>query len=527
MPPRPLLDRLDAEAEAFSRALMREYYLNGAGLKEDLSIVPIFKRHARLFTSKTIAALDGASRDDERRWPLRAFVVEGYLENAAKSLSEAIAARETADSATWDGKPAPYRALPVLIANEADAVRRHEIDALRIELTAAQNPLREERWDAVYAEARALGYADYVSLCEDTGRVSLGELAKPLEAFLYGSEATYRSRLRRYLADIGVAAADAERSDLSYLFRSPQFDARFPSERLLPSLRETLRTLGIELDRQKGVRLDVEARPQKSPRAFCAPIVIPGQVMLVINPHGGQDDYSALFHEAGHTEHFAHVDGSLPFAARGLGDNSVTEGYAFLFEHLLYDAIWLETYLGWSDADEFVEFKRFFKLYIVRRYCAKLLYELELHRSDNARSKAKRYADLLTAHLGVRYNPADYLFDVDDGFYCASVSARLGLRSATAALSRRPIWRAVVPQRQGRRPPQAAVGDGPAAHRREAREEAGLSESRFRSPFRRTTRLTRGGPCMRPKGRRRQRGQRALEEGPVPVFRGGEEQTEG
>ena len=77
----------------------------------------------------------------------------------------------------------------MLIANEADAGRRHEIDALRIELTAAQNPLREERWDALYAEARALGYADYVALCEDVGRVALDDLAKPLEAFLWASEA--------------------------------------------------------------------------------------------------------------------------------------------------------------------------------------------------------------------------------------------------------------------------------------------------------------------------------------------------
>ena len=85
----------------------------------------------------------------------------------------------------------------------------------------------------------------------------------------------------------------------------------------------------------------------------------------------------------------------------------------------MYDAAWLERYLDWPDAGDFVAFKRFHKLYFVRRYAAKLLYELELHRSDNPRSKSKRYADLLTTHLGVRYNPADYLFDVDDGFYCA------------------------------------------------------------------------------------------------------------
>ena len=419
MPAKPLLDRLDAEAEAFSRDLTREYYLNGAGLKEDLSIVPIFERHARLFTKKMIAALDAAPHDDERWPPLRAFVVEGYLENAAKSLSETIAARETSDAATWDGKEAPYRSLPVLIANEADADRRHDIDGLRIELTAAQNPLREERWDALHAEARTLGYADYVALCGDVGRLALDDLAAPLEAFLWDSEATYRSRLRRYLGDIGVAPAAAERSDLAYLFRSPQFDSRFPPERLLPSLKETLAALGIDLDHQAAVRLDVEARPQKSPRAFCAAIVVPSEIMLVINPHGGQDDYAALFHEAGHTEHLAHADPSLPFAARGLGDNSVTEAFAFAMEHLMYDADWLRQRLGWQDAADFVAFKRFYKLFIVRRYAAKLLYEMELHTSDDPRSKSKRYADLLTTFLGVRFNPADYLFDVDDGFYCA------------------------------------------------------------------------------------------------------------
>ncbi len=414
-----LLDRLDAEAETFSRDLTREYYLNGAGLKEELSIAPIFERHAGLFSKKTLDALEKASADDERRAPLRAFAVDGYLENAAKSLSEAIAARETTDTAGWDGKEVPYRALPVLTANEPEQSRRHALERLRLELTAAQNPLREERWDVLHGEARGLGYVDYTALCDAVGELGLDALAGPLEAFLWNSEKPYRLELVRRLQGIGVAPPEAERSDLSYLFRSPQFDAHFPSERLVASLGETLRSLGIDLERQKNVHLDVESRPQKSPRAFCAAIAVPDEVMLVINPHGGQDDYAALFHEAGHTEHFAHVDHALPFAARGLGDNSVTEAFAFLFEHLTYEAAWLERRLGWRDAGDFVALKRFFKLYIVRRYTTKLLYELELHRGGGVRSRAKRYADLLTARLGVRYSPADYLFDVDDSFYCA------------------------------------------------------------------------------------------------------------
>ena len=56
--------------------------------------------------------------------------------------------------------------------------------------------------------------------------------------------------------------------------------------------------------------------------------------MLVIKPQGGPDDWRALFHEAGHTEHFAHTSPSLTVEERRLGDNAVTEGWAMLLEHL-------------------------------------------------------------------------------------------------------------------------------------------------------------------------------------------------
>ena len=85
----------------------------------------------------------------------------------------------------------------------------------------------------------------------------------------------------------------------------------------------------------------MEARPGKVPRAFCAPIRVPDRVVLVVLPQGGQEDYAALFHEAGHTEHFGTRARTLPAEERVLGDNAVTEGFAFLLEHLTGDARWL------------------------------------------------------------------------------------------------------------------------------------------------------------------------------------------
>ena len=414
-----LLDRLDSEAEAFGSALTREYYLNHSGQKDDLELEPIFRRHAGLFTTETIDALQHADPADARLPALHEFVVSGYLENAARRLTEEISRRETTDTAIWDGKQVPYRALSLLISNEADSERRHHLDRLRLELTAGQNALRGERWDTLHNTALAIGYGNYAELCDTLGSLCLKELARQIEKFLWESEKAYRHRLEARLRGLDLHPALAERSDLAYLFRSPQFDIFFGREQLIATLLASLRDLGIDPEHQTNVALDTEPRPRKSPRAFCAPIRIPDEVMLVINPHGGQEDYRALLHEAGHAQHFANVDRRLPYAQRGLGDNSVTEAYAFTLEHLVYSPAWLQRHLGVDDPSDYLELARFHKLYMLRRYAAKLLYELELHGGDDPRAKSKRYADLLTASLGVRYPAEDYLSDVDDGFYCA------------------------------------------------------------------------------------------------------------
>ena len=134
---------------------------------------------------------------------------------------------------------------------------------------------------------------------------------------------------------MGLRLDEAARWDMPRLLRASQWDAAFPAERMLSALKTTLAGLGIELRSQANVEIDIEPRPSKSPRAFCAPIEIPGRVVLVIKPIGGPDDWRALFHEAGHTEHFAHTSPELSFEHRRLGDNAVTEGWAFLFENLV------------------------------------------------------------------------------------------------------------------------------------------------------------------------------------------------
>jgi hypothetical protein len=218
---------------------------------------------------------------------------------------------------------------------------------------------------------------------------------------------------------VGLGFDSLRRSDLSAFFRAPGLDAGFPEERLLPSLTETLAGLGIDVAAQPGVVIDAERRPKKSPRAFCAPVHVPDEVYLVIAPIGGREDFAALFHEAGHTEHYAHVDASLPMEDRYLGDNSVTEGFAFLFEHLVSDPEWLRRRLGVEDPGPMVRHERASRLVFLRRYAAKLSYEIELHGGGPIDGLESTYARRLSDAIHVDWPAVSWLSDVDPFFYVA------------------------------------------------------------------------------------------------------------
>jgi hypothetical protein len=148
---------------------------------------------------------------------------------------------------------------------------------------------------------------------------------------------------------------------------------------MVPALESTLEDLGIDLNAQENVTLDLEERPNKSPRAFCAPIEVPDRVVLVIQPIGGPDDWRALFHEGGHTEHFAHTSRNLSMEEKRLGDNAVTEGWAMLLQHLIDSGFYVSSYLrSWAFEAQLRAFlkEKFGSKWFASREAGSLLREL-------------------------------------------------------------------------------------------------------------------------------------------------------
>jgi hypothetical protein len=178
--------------------------------------------------------------------------------------------------------------------------------------------------------------------------------------------------------------------------------------------------MGLDAEQGGRVRFDTEEREGKQPRAFCVPVRVPEEVYLVIRPFGGHSDYRTFWHELGHAMHFSAPSRELPFADRWLGDNSVTEGFAMLWDHLTMNPGWLERYteLTGQEITDLTFELSVHELHMVRRYAAKLSYELALHRGDMTQAAAD-YAEQLSRATLFQYSEDDYMIDVDPGFYCA------------------------------------------------------------------------------------------------------------
>ena len=406
------LDAFRDAADRFIAEIDEEYYLHYAGLKETLELEQIYERHEEL------TKLETANKFQEAPTELWRFACEGFLGNLTRSHQERLAKVESELEPVVDGERIPFRMLRPVIANEPDGDRRRRLEETRLRLT-------DEELNPVYLDAaridreavRKLGSPNYFELYQRFG-FRLDELAAQCTDVLDATERLWEETGDRLFRErLGVSLAEARAWDVPRLFRAPEWDKAFPSDAMLPALEATLRELGIDLRSQQNVHLDIEQRPAKSPRAFCSPIEVPDKVMLVIQPIGGRDDWEALFHEAGHTQHYAHTSRDLPLEARRLGDMAVTEGWAMLLQHLVMEPRWLQRRLDVPRVEQIANEGAASLLYFVRRYSAKLLYEIEFFQADDPVSMKDRYVELLSEAYRFPAAPENYLSDNDGSFY--------------------------------------------------------------------------------------------------------------
>lgn len=428
-----VIDRIQRAGEALLEAVAREEYEAYSGLKPAPALGQAYERHAAAYGDEALEAareamLGAAEGTDE--WRAARALLEWVVGTRSSRALAAHDEREIAWEARaaapiGDGRSVPYQRLPIEIANSADRAERLRLESARATLVEAElAPLKRERLERERELVLAADVAgDYVSTFQLLSGIDVRALGEACAAFLADTEAMSRDVLSDALRrQLGVERDEATRADASALLRMPQFDGAFPAGAMESTIRVQMGSMGLDSRAHGRVRYDLAEREGKRARAFCAPVRVPDEVYLVLRPHGGVGDWRTFLHELGHALHFANVRRDLPFEFRWLGDNSVTEGYAMLFDHLPRDAGWLRRYadLNASQRPAFLRAGALEELLFLRRYCGKLLYELELHGGQVPwGSLPELYVDMLGAATGLRYSPADAFVDVDERFYVA------------------------------------------------------------------------------------------------------------
>jgi hypothetical protein len=439
------LDALRRRGEAFLEEVSAEYHAAHAGLKQGAALQPIYEAHREAYGDEAFAmalalfresapggtgagAAPGTAVPEAHRSArlLVDWLVESRAGRELAPLEEREIAWESGAIITLpDGTQEPYQRAAITLGNTRDARARHALDDARAALVEAElAPLRRDRLQKEHEVVAALGIAPtYNATFEALSGVALVGLRAECEAFLRDTQAMWDELLPEFLRrGLGITPAEATRADVLALMRAPEFDPCFAADSMEREVRRQVTEMGISPDADGRVRYDTAEREGKRARAFCAPVRIPGEVHLVLRPHGGQGDWMTLMHELGHALHFGYMDPALPFEFRWLGDNSVTEGYAMLFDHRLKDRGWLSRYtgLGRKEMPPYLRSQGFEELHFVRRYAAKLIYETELHGGAVAwDALPDLFVETLTSATGFRYQRADAFVDVDPRYYAA------------------------------------------------------------------------------------------------------------
>jgi hypothetical protein len=434
--------------QAFEERLARFLYERSeearavrVGEKETSEQAAIVARYADLFSTPQLEALreaeEGAAGDErERLYRLRKTCEDGIVVAALADRTDALENALLAERVTWGGEELPLRAAQARLAVLPVYGERDELGSLALEASARFNPDRRE----LLAEGEELAAEhsrepDPVARHEEEKGISLRELSGVLREARDEGTAAWEPLRERWLDRLLGGERDDRPSfaHVSWLRRLSPLEATYAKERAVPVCTETLRRLGFDLERTPGIRLDLDDRPQKSPRACVIASDPPSVVHLITRAQGGLHDYQAFLHEAGHALHYAGCDPELPYTFRKLSrDHALTEIYSYIVEAVSREPGWHAEHFGLTDEDAATnaEATTFLETFLFRRYSAKLEFELDFwSRFAADGGTPDGYAERLEDAVGLRYPPANHLGDMDSGFYSADY-LRAWIRSA-------------------------------------------------------------------------------------------------
>ena len=411
------------------------------GEKEVSERAAIVAAYSDLFSREQLDALRSAEAeaegdDRERLYRLRKECEAGVADQELSERQDQLENAILAERIVFEGEEMPLRTAQAMLAVLPEYARRQALGDLHGDASAGFNEARRELTAAEDELAADLsGIADPIERNEEEKGISIRDLEARLRKASEESTQPFGVLRDRWFERLLGPERDEIPASyhMSYMRRLSPLEATYTKERSVEVCMDTLSRLGFDLANDDKIRLDLEDRPQKSPRACVIASDAPNVVHLITRAQGGLHDYQAFLHEAGHALHYAGCDPELPYTFRNLSrDHALTEIYSFILESISREPGWHAEYFGLLDeeAQTNAEATTFLEALLYRRYAAKLGFELEFWgRFGEDGGTPDGYSERLGEATGIFYRPDGFLADMDGGFYSADY-LRAWIRSA-------------------------------------------------------------------------------------------------
>ena len=256
------LDAFRDEADRFIAELDEESYLHYAGHKETLDVEAIYARYEELSQLETAQRLEGAPTE------LWRFACEGFLGNLTRGHQERLARSRPSSRRRSTASTIPYRMLRV-----GDLERARPRPA-RSGSSAARLRLLDEQLNPVYLEAARIdreavsSSARRTTTSSTSASASASTSSPPSARELLDARSGQWEEAADRLLPRAARHRPLRRAAVGHAAPLPRARAGtrpIRPDEMVPALEETLRDLGIDLDAQANVHLDLEQRPGEEP----------------------------------------------------------------------------------------------------------------------------------------------------------------------------------------------------------------------------------------------------------------------
>ena len=424
------IDLIRNEYGIYSEKVSREYFLQGAGLKPGLDLEQIQSKFHNLFSEnnieiikKYLSALSDRNSINNAKSLLEAFYYEIINCKNNILLNDLSEAQIKSTINIGSGTEVLYRSALIYLINEPSSLKRIELSG-KIDSVSDNiiNPILEEMFLNEEQLLGKFGFQNKITMFRYLSDINLQDINRSMMKFVEDTDSLYNRTLTYYTEKYLKQNPDElYYYDLLRIFRLNEYDSVFENDKMLGVCNNFINKMGLDLSGEGRIHLDLDARIGKSPRAFCTAVNIPGEIYLSLFPNGGLDSYTGFLHELGHALHFSYTDPGLLYEEKYLGDYSVTESYALLFDHLMFNETWLKKYTGFENNSlkKYMHIRAFYELFQLRKLAFKLNYELYLSGTPGLTGKKQHYPELKYKILHVKSSASDYLSDIDTYFYSA------------------------------------------------------------------------------------------------------------